>query len=129
MVGASPKAGQEGQCDQVCSNAKSQFDDPAIAHDSFVLGKANLHVVMVKERLVERVYCLVYGLLGDEKQSSLVRVIAYSQPLLRRCDQVQQFRRQRFGRLDVYPYSAYITTRPDCRDRNTRIVGERADDS
>ena len=108
----------------MCSNAESQFDDPAIAHDSFVLGKTNLHVVMVKKCLVEWVYCLVYGLLGDEKQSSLVRVIAYSQPLLRRCDQVQQFRRQRFGRLDVYPYSAYITTHPDCRDRNTRIVGE-----
>jgi hypothetical protein len=70
----------------VCSNAKSQFDDPAIAHDSFVFGKANLHVVMVKKRLVEWVYCLVHGLLGDEKQSSLVRIIAYSQPLLRRCD-------------------------------------------
>ena len=83
-----------------------------------------LHVVRVEERLVEWIYCLVYGLLGDEKQSSLVRVIAYSQPLLRRCDQVQQFRRQRFGRLDVYPYGAYITTHPDCRDRNTRIVGE-----
>ena len=74
-MGLSPKAGQEGQCHQVCSDAKSQFDDPAIAHDSFALGKANLHVVMVKKRLVERVYCLVYSLLGDEKQSSLVRVI------------------------------------------------------
>jgi hypothetical protein len=31
---------------------------------------------MVKERLVEWIYRLVYGLLGDEKQSSLVRVIA-----------------------------------------------------
>jgi hypothetical protein len=31
---------------------------------------------MVKERLVEWIYCLVYGLLGDEKQSPLVRVIA-----------------------------------------------------
>ena len=121
---ASPKAGEEGQRYQVCGDAKSQFDDPTIAHDRFALGKTNLHVVMVEERLVEWIYCLVYGLLGDEKQSSLVRVIAYSQPLLRRCDQVQQFSRQRFGRLDVYPYGAYITTHPDCRDRNTRIVGE-----
>ena len=74
-MGLSPKAGEEGQYHQVCSDAKSQFDDPAIAHDSFVLGKTDLHVVMVKEGLVERVHCLVYSLLGDEKQSSLVRVI------------------------------------------------------
>jgi hypothetical protein len=60
----------------VCSDAKSQFDDPTIAHDSFALGKTNLHVVVVKEGLVEWVHCLVYGLLGDEKQSPLVRVIA-----------------------------------------------------
>src|SRR5215467_8800441 len=121
-------AGEEGQRHQVCGDAKSQFDDPTIAHDSFALGKANLHVVMVKKRLVEWVYCLIYSLLGDEKQSSLIRVIAYSQPLLRRCDQVQQFRWQRFGRLDVYPHRAHITTQSDCCNRNTSIVGERADD-
>ena len=100
------KAGEEGQCHQVCSDAKAQFDDPTIAHDSFALGKTDLHVVMVKEGLVERVHCLVYSLLGDEKHSSMIRVITQCQPLLRRCDQVQQFRRQCFGRLDVYPYGA-----------------------
>jgi hypothetical protein len=117
-------AREEGERHQVCGDAKSQFEDPTIAHDSFALSKTNLHVVVVKEGLVERVHCLVDSLLGDEKQSSLVRVITYAQPLLRRCDQIQQFVRQRFGRLDVYPYGAYITTHPDCRDRNTRIVGE-----
>ena len=93
-MGLSPKAGEEGQRHQVCGDAKSQFDDPTITHDSFALGKTNLHVVMVKEGLVEWVHCLVYSLLGDEKQSPMIRVITQSQPLLRRCDQVQQFRRQ-----------------------------------
>lgn len=74
-MGASPKAGEEGQRHQVCSDAKSQFDDPTIAHDSLAFGKTNLHVVMVKEGLVEWVHCLVYGLFGDEKHSSMIRVI------------------------------------------------------
>src|SRR5262249_408825 len=124
---ASPKAGEEGQRHQVCGDAKSQFDDPTVTHDRFALGKTNLHVVMVEEGLVEWVYCFVYRLLGDEKQSSMIRVITQSQPLLRRCDQVQQFRRQWFGRLDVYPYGAHITTHPDGCHRNPRIVGERTD--
>src|SRR5262249_47529616 len=72
---ASPKAGEEGQCYQVCSDAKSQLHNPTIAHNSFALGKTNLHVVMVKEGFVEGMHCLVYGLLGDEKQSSMIRVI------------------------------------------------------
>jgi hypothetical protein len=59
----------------VCGDAKSQFDDPTVTHDRFALGKTNLHVVMVEEGLVEWVHCLVYGLLGDEKQSSMIRVI------------------------------------------------------
>src|SRR5215467_6201770 len=34
--------------------------------------------MMVKKRLVEWVYCLVHGLLGDEKQSSLVMVFFFN---------------------------------------------------
>src|SRR5262249_19841574 len=79
------KAGEEGQRHQVCGDAKSQFDDPTVAHDSFALGTANLHVVMVKKRLVESVYCLVHGVLGHARQSSPVKIIAYAQPLVRRC--------------------------------------------
>jgi hypothetical protein len=74
-VRPSPKAGEEGQCYQVCGDAKSQLHNPTIAHNSSALGKTNLYVVMVKEGLVEWMHGLVYSLLGNEKQSSMVRII------------------------------------------------------
>jgi hypothetical protein len=46
---------------------------------------------------------------------------------LRRRHQIEQFRWQAFGRLDVDAERADVTRRRDRRDRHASIVGERAD--
>jgi hypothetical protein len=48
-------------------DAKSQFDYPTTAHDRFALSKLDLHVVMLKEDLVERIHGFVHGFLGNEE--------------------------------------------------------------
>jgi len=78
----------------MCCDTKSQFDNPTIAHNCLAGGEINLDIMMIKEPLVEWINCLVYGLFGDKEQSPLVRIVIYSQPLLWRRDQLEQFRRQ-----------------------------------
>ena len=78
----------------MCCDTKSQFDNPSVAHNCFAVGEINLDIMMIKEPLVEWINCLVYGLFGDKEQSPLVRIVIYSQPLLWRRDQLEQFRRQ-----------------------------------
>jgi hypothetical protein len=82
-------AGQERQRYQVRRDAKSQLDHTTVAHNRFALSKIDLHIMMVQEGLIEWIDRFVHGLLGNEEQPSTVRIIAYSEPLLRRCNHFQ----------------------------------------
>jgi hypothetical protein len=75
-------------------DTKSQFDNASVAHNCFAVGEIDLDVMMIKEAPVEWINCLVYGLFGDKEQSPLIWIVIYSQPLLWRRDQLEQFRRQ-----------------------------------
>src|SRR5262249_12542993 len=110
-------------------DAKSQLDHTTVAHNRFALTKTDLHIMMVQEGLIEWIDRFVHGLLGDEEQPSTVRIITYSQPLLRRCNQFQQFRWQWIGRLNVDADGINVTAHSNCCHCNLSIVGKRTDNT
>src|SRR4051794_40562888 len=84
---------------------------------------------MFEEDLVQRMDRLVHGLLGNEEQSSAVRVVTQFEPLLWRRDQVQQLGRQALGRLNVDAQRTDVGTHSNCCDRDSSIMSQRADDA
>lgn len=103
---------------------KAQFDHATVPHDGFALGQIDFNIVMFEEDLVQRMDRLVHGLLGNEEQSSAVRVVTQFEPLLWRRDQVQQLGRQALGRLNVDAQRTDAGTRSNCCDRDSIIMSQ-----
>ncbi len=57
---------EECQNQQMIRNTKAEFNDPTIADDAPTMSETDLHVVMVKKSLIERIDCFVDGLLCGE---------------------------------------------------------------
>ena len=85
--------------------------------------------MMFEEELVQRMDRFVHGLLGNEEQSSAVRVISQFEPLLWRRDQVQQLGRQALGWLNVDAQRIDVGAHSDCCDRDSSVMSQRADDA
>src|SRR5262245_66372412 len=93
-VAPSPRTGKERQCHQVGRDGEPDLNDAAVAHNGFTVDKIDLHVVVLEKRLIERIDCLVDGLLSREQQPAAKSIIADRQPLPWRGGEVEEIRWQ-----------------------------------
>lgn len=87
----------------MASDAESEIHGAAAAQARLLIGQIDFHVVMTEELVIEWKDGLIDGLFRDEEKPAGARIGGKRCALARGNNELEQFGRKSFGRLNINP--------------------------
>lgn len=120
---------KKSQRGHVASDTESEIHGAAAAQARFLIGQIDFHVVMTEELVIQRKDGLIDGLFRDEEKPAGARIGGKRCALARGNNELEEFGRKSFGRLNINPDASQVFARSNGGNSDAGIMGERAQDA